>query len=130
MPSKFGVQSVVGNGNDQSALGGPGVQDTTQLLQKIMFGRVVGAPAFPYGGVSAVVVKNPNPSQVEVTIHTFPPKPDPNGLPTPTFTANYEPRPQAGNVPPQPPVGTPCFIVFAANGDHTPWVMAFSGWPS
>ena len=98
MPSKFGVQSVVGNGNDQSALGGPGVQDTTQLLQKIMFGRIVGAPAFPYGGVSAKVHKARD-SQVDVLVDDW------DKTNTHTFTANYEPRPQASNVPPWPPGG-------------------------
>jgi hypothetical protein len=46
------------------------------------------------------------------------------------WTAGYEPR----HLPPgatalQPPAGTPCFLVFAANANRTPWVMAFTGWP-
>jgi hypothetical protein len=112
MPSPFGVSAA-----SQKGLGG---QDTTQILQRLFTGRVVGAPAFPYGGVSAT------PSTCVVTVDGF----FTPGHAIPTFTANYEPRPQASNVPPHPPVGTPCFIVFAANGDHTPWATSFSGWPS
>ena len=125
MTNTFGV-SANQQSNDQTPLGGPGAQDTTQLLQKIMFGRVVGASPFGYAGVSAVVVKNPNPSQVEVLVDNW----DKTGAST--FTANYEPRydwPSGVKTQVTPPIGTPCLIAFAANGDHTPWVTAFGNWP-
>jgi hypothetical protein len=44
----FGVSAATPSG-----LGG---QDTTQILQKMFTGRVVGSPGIAYGGVAAVVV--------------------------------------------------------------------------
>ena len=105
----FGVSAQA-----QKSLGG---QDTTQLLQRILFGRVVGSPAFPYGGVTGTVVSSTD-THVVVNVDGF----DSTGQAS--FTCLYQPG--SG----EPPTGTACFIAWPANGDHTPWVLAFSGWPS
>jgi hypothetical protein len=108
--STFGVSAATPSG-----LGG---QDSTQLLQRIFTGRVVGAPGIAYGGVSATVV-----SSTDTTCIVTVPLTNSQTL---TYTCLYQPSPGNGN----PPAGTACFIAFAANGDHSPWVTAFSGWPS
>jgi hypothetical protein len=99
----------------QAGLGG---QDTTQQLQRLFTGRTIGAAPFGYAGVTGVVQSSTS-STCEVAIDNF----DSSGQST--FTCNYQP--QGSDTPPS---GTPCLIAFPANGDHTPWVTAFSGWPS
>ena len=94
-----------------------GGQDTSQLLQKILFGRVVGSPGIPYGGIVGEVVKMKD-GLVVVTIQ----------LPNNQTLTYHCIQPVSGFG--DPPAGTRCFVVFPANEDHTPWVTAFSGWPS
>lgn len=113
MANNFGV-----NAQTQKGLG---AQDTTSLLQKMFTGRVVAGPAFPAGGMTGIVQTSTDTTCI-ATIDDFATP----GHPTPTLTCYYEPRPGAGN----PPAGTPCFISHAANGDRSPWILAFSGWPS
>ncbi len=121
---QFGV-----NAQNQKGLGG---QDTTQILQKMFTGRIVGSPAIAYGGVAGVVLTWKDQfgnnlttiSTCKVTV------PLAHGQSL-TYTCTYEPR----YLPPSGtalivPAGTPCFIAFPANGSHDPWVIAFSGWPS
>lgn len=110
MPNDFGVGAAT-----QASLGG---QDTTQLLQRVFFNRVVGSPGVAYGGVSGVVVSSTD-TQCIVTVAL-------EQSQSLTYTCLYQPVPGSGS----PPAGTACFIAFPANGDHTPWVTAFSGWPS
>jgi hypothetical protein len=99
---------------------GLGAQDTSQLLQKLFTGRVVGPSAFPTGGVSGVVQTSTDTTCI-VTVDGF----DPTGQAT--LTCLYQPVPGSGD----PPTGTACFISCAANGEGLmPWVTAFSGWPS
>jgi hypothetical protein len=111
MTDSFGVTAQV-----QSQMG-PG--NSLSEMTRMLTGRITAAPAFPYGGVSGVVVSS-NDSQCIVTIDGF----DSTGQST--FTCAYQPVPGSEN----PPAGTPCFVAFAANGDHSPWVTAFGGWPT
>lgn len=105
MPSAFGVK-----GTSSAGLGG---QDTTQLLQKILFNRIVGTPAF--GTVSGLVV-SVTASSVVVTIDGLV---NPQGTPTVTCLKG----PYFGNAT-TPGPGTPCLVAFAENGAHTAWLVA------
>jgi hypothetical protein len=87
--AQFGVSTA-----SQAGLGG---QDTTQQLQKMFTGRVIGAPAIPYGGVAGKVF-----SSTATTCIVIVPLPSNQSF---TFTCTYEPRPQATNDPPYPPTG-------------------------
>jgi hypothetical protein len=48
-----------------------------------------------------------------------------------TFTCDYQPQFTPGTATQiHPPQGTRCIVVFPANGDHTPAIVMFYGWPT
>lgn len=105
-------------------------QDTTQVLQRIFTGHIVGQPAMP-GNLSAKVVTSTN-TTVTVTIDGFD---SASGQPTPSFTCYYEPRHHwsgSANVQASPPPkGTPCLVTFPTNDPQGyGWAIAFTGWPT
>lgn len=95
-------------------------QDTTQTLQRLFTGHIVGQPAMGYRPLIGKVI-SATATAVVVTITTF--------SATASFTCRYEPRPQSTS-PHTPPVGTTCLVVFPANEpEGYGWAIAFLGWP-
>ena len=120
-------------------------QDTTQVLQRLFTGHIVGQPAMGYRPLLGLVSANTTPTTVTVTITGFSPVTTSSGLvtesggvpkaptpaPTPTFSCYYEPRPQASGTTKKPPVGTKCLVVFPGNDPvNRGFVVAFVGWPT
>ncbi len=103
-------------------------QDTTQILNRLFTGRVVGQPAMGYTPIAATVVSGENsPTQVVVTVVGF----DSQA----TCTCHYEPKFHwngSTNVASSPPPkGTACVICFPPNDPNGyGWAIAFTGWPT
>lgn len=101
-------------------------QDTTQILQKIFTGRIVGKPAMGYTPLRATVIKSDN-STVTVTIINY--------APTAAFLCTYEPHWHwngSTNVQAMPPpAGTGCDVYFPPNDPQgIGSAVNFAGWPT
>lgn len=96
----------------QKQQGDLAAQDTTQVLQRIFTGHIVGQPAMGYQPLPATVVSATK-TEVVVTITTF-------GT-TATFTCYCQAQASA------PSAGTRCFVQFPKNSNGYGLVVAFAG---
>lgn len=108
-----------------------GSQDTTQILQRLFTGHIVGQPAMGFAPLLANVQQVNGPArEVIVTVPSF----DDNF----GFTCRYEPHYYwngSENVEATPPIPAPtptqCLIVFPGNDPQGyGWVLGFIGWPT
>lgn len=91
-------------------------------------------PRQPFVGLfAATVAGNADTGQADVTLDGF------NA--SASYTARFEPRFGSGGSAKTPPVGTKCLVAFTTPIAYvagtanvgigaTPWIVAFSGWPS
>lgn len=96
--------------------------DSTQVLQRIFTGHVVGGPGFP--GTYLATVVSATDFDCVVTIEGF------DG--SASFTCHHEPHfePSSPSTPYAPPAGTTCIVCFPANDPNRyGYVLMFRGFP-